>query len=529
MVKQRNLSLFPKLAYQDPNSGLEYQYLGRQGLEIVNKLIEQYRYYDGQHWIDSAGREVTPERLKASNNLDYQPTMLTANLTAWFIDRLAAFMFERSIGLACTAEQIDDSADMAKPDYQPSDAQQKASDVAGSREYLLYRIKKANLLDEKLLKAAADYHIGGAVCAKLHYDPRLGLRVIWRPRLEFWPIYDADDVDLLEKIHFTAFIDEDTIWKQSCWLQDGSCWMEEALYDTQLKLKEQLVAPTDLKLPFIPVEIFNRGGLTGETEGRSLVDVLKGLNEEIEAKLSDNADSLRFGMFVIKVILNAMLPSAEDIKAGTAEPLHIAPNALWSLTSDGETPADAKTLEHNFNYKEALKDHLDTALHLMHRLANVPEMSPERVTGLGNMSGFALRILYGPIISETNKSMTTWKPRVQRLFGKALFMLNKFETRNHYDQSWISDADLGAILPGDLDDIVEVKTSMPIPENETEALERETKKVAVYLESLKGAMDALGVENPEAKLAEILSEKAALRESLGGVADEPGEGGGDGE
>jgi len=527
--KKRDLTAFPRLAYQDPNSSLQYQYLGQEGLELVNKLIEWYRHYDGKHWVDQYGNEVKPEDLKAQNNLDYLPTMVTANLTAWFVDRLAAFMFEHPIGLACPAEQIDDPAEMLKPGYEPSGKQQAANAKAAAREKLLYRIMKQNLMSEKLLKAATDHFVGGSVCAKLHYDENLGLRVIWRPRLEFWPVYSADDVDVLEKIHFTAFVDDQTIWKQTYWLEKGSCWMEEGLYDTRLQLKEELVAPTDIGLPFIPVEIFNRGGLTGETEGRSMVDVLSGLNDEVERKISDNADSIRFGMFAIKVIMNAALPTEDEIRSGAAEPLQVAPNALWQLNSDGELDADAKTLENEFAYREALKEHLEEIMTLMHRLSDVPNISPEQVKGLGQLSGFAIKLLYGSIISATNRNMITWKPRLQRLLGKALYMLNKYDTRNHYDTKLINEAALSEIALADIDDLVEVKTTMPIPENETEVIDRETKKVATMLQSLKGAMDELGVENPEAKMAEILVEKTTIMEALGDTMDEPESGGDEGD
>lgn len=519
---KRNLSLFPRLAYDlPPGDGLGLQYLGQEGLKLVNKLIEWYRYYDGKHWVDEFGKEIKPEDLKALNNLDYSPTLITANLVAWFVDRLAAFMFERPIGLSCPIEQIDSDEDVAKADYVPSDAQKQARAKAAARERLLYRALKQNLMHEKLIKAATDYHVGTGVCAKLHYDESQGLRIIWRPRLEYWPVYSADDVDQLEKIHFTAFMDDNTIWKQTYWMKDGSCWMEEGLYDTQLKLIKWIVEPEDMRLPFIPIEIFTRGGLTGETEGRSLVETLKGLNDEVNAKVSDNSDSLRFGMFAIKVVLNAYLPTQEEIEQKKAEPLQIAPNALWSLNGDEQTPADAKTIENQFAYREALKDHLEMLMGLMHRLADVPNIAPDQIKGMGQMSGFAIKLLYGSIIGATNRSMIIWRPRLQRLMGKALYMMGKYETRNHYDQALIGAADLVSILSGDLDDLVEIKTQMPIPENESELVDLEGKKIALTLESIKGAMDALGVENPEQKLAEILNEKITLQEALGGLMDEP--------
>jgi hypothetical protein len=513
----RNLAFLPRLAY----NAADYHFLGREGLKLVNELIEWYRVYDGQHWVDETGREITPADLKRLRSLDYLPTMIKANLVAWFVDRLAAFMFERPVAIACPAEQIDDPISVVRPEYKPSVAQQTAGAVAAAREKLLYRILKQNLMHEKLLRAATDYFIGGSVCAKLYYDQLRGLRIIWRPRLEFWPIYNTDDIDVLEKIHFTAFVDDETIWRQTYWLQDSSCWLEEAYFTTDLKLKRQIVEPTDLGLPFIPVEVFCRGGLTGETEGRSLVKTLHELNLEIERKLSDNSDSLRFGMFAIKVILGASLPSSEEIQAGEAKPLEIAPNAVWELPGGGDEKGDIKSLEHEFSYREILKDHLETILSLMHRLADVPNISPDNIKGMGQLSGFAIKLLYGPIISATNRNMTVWQPRLQKLLGKALYMLNKYGAERHYDTKLLEAAALGSIYSGELDDLVELKTQMPVPENESELIDREMKKITGLLESIKGAMDNLGVENPEAKLAEILFEKRALNEALGGLPELP--------
>ncbi len=518
-MAQRNLALFPRLAYDAGDD----QYLGREGLELVNNLIEWYRFYDGKHWVDDSGRELTPEDLKARNNLDYTPALIKVNLVAWFIDKLASWMFERPVGLACPPEKLDDPAAMTKPGYRPSQRQQEANGRAAARERLLYIIAKQNLLQEKLLKAARDYHIGGGVCAKIHYSKDRGLRIIWRPRLEYWPVYDEDDVDVLKKIHFVAFINDTTIWKQTYRMEEGSCWMEEGLYNAKLELVKSIVEPANLDIPFIPVEIINRGGLTGETEGRSLVKDLKDLNLEFERKLSDNSDSLKFGMFAIKALINAALPTKEEIQSGEAEPLRIAPDAVWTVYGDGENSADIKTVEHKFEYKDALKDHLDTLLSLMHRLANVPDVAPDQIKGYGQLSGFAIKLLFGAIISATSQSMMVWRPRLNRLLGKALYMLNKYDTKQHYESDLVRSADLSGIAPGNLDDLVEIKTSMPVPENEKEIVELAVKKIAGLLQSVKGAMDDLGVENPEALLAEILTEKKSIAEALGGLPDESGD------
>lgn len=537
--KKRNLSALPTLAFQE--NPTEYQYLSQDGLRIINELIKYYRDYDGDHWINEiTGANLEPKDLQTANGLDYAPTLLTINLVAWFIDKLAAFMFERPILVSCPPRQEDSAEERVKPDYQPSEQQKKANAEAAAREQLIYKIQKKNKFHRKLLTAAKDYFVGGGVCIKLWMSEERGLRLIPRPRLEYWPIYDADDIDQLIAIHFVAWVSDDTLWKQTFRLSPSkeavkddkgnvtepagptTCWMEEGYYDTALKLKEGMprIKSTDIGLPFIPVVIFNRGGLTGETEGRSLVKVLRDLNRELEKKISDNADSLRFGMFAIKVLLNATLPSKKDIEAGTAEPLSLSPNALWAMQgADGENPPNVKSLESEFKYREALKEHLETLVSLMHKLADVPNIDPEQIKGLGQLSGFAITLMFGAIISATNQNMVTWGEGLQELFGKALYMLGKFDASKHYDEQLLKDANVEDLDPFNLEDLIEVTNQMPVPKNEVELVEMHTKRVAALLESVKDAMKALGVEDPETKLAEILSEKKGIEEAMGGPLD----------
>jgi hypothetical protein len=302
----------------------------------------------------------------------------------------------------------------------------------------------------------------------------------------------------------------------------GTCWMNEKLYDLKLTVKKTIVEDLDLEYPFIPFEIINRGGLTGETEGRSLLKEIKGLNEEVEKKLSDNSDGLRFGMFSMLALVNAQLPSAEDIKSGRAQAFKYAPNSVVSIQSPyAEIPADLKRVESTFGYNDTLNDQLNNLLKLMHRLAEVPQVDdPDKLTGLGNVSGIALKIIYGAIISATNQEMITWKPRLNRLLGKALYILSKYNSSKFYDTELLNAANLTNIKAGEIDNLVEVTTSMPIPENDMEKLDYHTKKVAAMLESIEQAMNELGIENPKKTIAEILYEKKTIREALGGFPDQ---------
>lgn len=547
----KDLTRFPALAY---NGQPELQYLGTAGLTLVNQLIELYNYYDNQQWLDKKTLQpITPEQLATARNLDYLPTMLVANLGAWLVDELAKFMFQKTPGINCPPEQIDTAEQMASPEYKPSERQLQANAMASAREQLLYKIAKQNRLAESLLGAGRDYHIAGGVACKLHYDPMRGLRFIWRPRLEYWPVYDADDADVLTRITFTGFPDgrEDVIWKQEYWLEGyaeakaaaakgeaftpPTCWMREGLYTVDLKLQKELVPAVSTDLPFIPVVIFPAKALTGETEGRSTLARVQSLLDELNAKLSDNADSLRFGMFGIKVVKNAALPSKAEIKAGKADGLVVAPNALWALSSGSmgaggaRLDPDAKVLEHQFTYKEALQYHLDAVERLVHKIANVPQIDAEKIQGLGSISGIAIRMLYDPLISATDETMTVWVPRLQRLFGYALLMLQRYDAKRHYPVELLHQAGLDGTwsatnLPFNPDDVVEVLPRLPLPQNEVEQLDQHVKKIAAMMETTKDAMNEMGEENPEAKFAEVLAEKKQIGAAMGDIFQQQGGG-----
>jgi hypothetical protein len=52
---------------------------------------------------------------------------------------------------------------------------------------------------------------------------------------------------------------------------------------------------------------------------------------------------------------------------------------------------------------------------------------------------------------------------------------------------------------------------LPLPEDQVALVDRLTTEMSSDLESIKGALSRLGVENPEAKLMEILTEKRLVK------------------
>lgn len=67
--------------------------------------------------------------------------------------------------------------------------------------------------------------------------------------------------------------------------------------------------------------------------------------------------------------------------------------------------------------------YLDVLRQALHEIARVPEVATGRLAGIGNLSGTALSILYGPIVEKTEAKRRTYGPLVQQLSAHALELM----------------------------------------------------------------------------------------------------------
>ena len=226
-------------------------------------------------------------------------------------------------------------------------------DRAAEKEALLGRILTANRFHSKLLKARKDCSIGGKIAIKLWAQRDQGLKIIFCPAQEFFPQFNLDDVDELEKVIFLyALNDEDNpsdqrIKKQVWELVGGRCILNEATYDGNAYLISTEFEDYDTGLDFIPVIIVQNGGLTGETEGKSDVELLWELQDSYNRLNSDDIDALRFQMFGQDVVTDAAGASVEAIVR--------APGALVDLQTDPTMAMDGRQakmerVESRFSY-----------------------------------------------------------------------------------------------------------------------------------------------------------------------------------
>lgn len=476
--------------------------LGDAEFQRIIDEVKLYRRYDGDLTVWT--NYVKPA------DIDYDPTQLSMNYTRKIIDTIAAWQFEKEPTVTVKPDVLDDPALMVQPGYTPSADQQTENSRAKKKERLLSWVWKDNRMHEKLLAAAKDRAISRTgVYARLHYDTRRGeIKVLWHPSTEVITVSNEWDVDELNEVHFIAFLDEEQtrLWKLSYYLiwkgdEDNGhydCEIEEAIYDEDFNVIEMRVARSSMGLDFIPVVQIPTDKLTGATIGVSDLEQMLSIADEIDRKLSDYSDAIKFEMFAITLLKN--------VDMDPKKPFKVSPSAIWDL---GETDKDvgnpeATRLESGFKFKEAIEAYLDRMYKALHEKSDVPIVNTADMN-TGGINELALQLLFSKIVSKTQRSWVIWQSRLQQLNEYILrYMKARQEHgRFKYDKEWLSAVD------DNYDS--QIVFGLPLPQDQKALIEQLSLEITTEIESIKGAITRSGKENAEAKLMEILAERNLIR------------------
>jgi Phage portal protein, SPP1 Gp6-like len=482
------------------------QALGQATWQRINQQLRNYDYYDGkQHIHPETGQLVKAKDLPRPDGLDYDPTRYATNYFKAFIKRKARWQMGGKHGISVTPKQIDDPIEATKPDYEPSEAQRRENERAEAYERLLYQLWRENKMREKLLAAARDRLIAGRVGCKIVFNPNTGkIKWVFRPDYEIVPVYSDDDYEELVAVHFVSFIDneetgEEFIRKQTFSLENGECFLEEAVYDYNLDLVEQITPKQSMGLDFIPVVLFPVNDLSGESVDYSEVNDMKEQTDILNEMNEDAIDSLKFEMFPMTAVL--------DAPEGTAAKMAIAPGAVVEARGavDSRAP-EIKKVESGFRWKEAFKDQYARVKAALHEITSLPQIVPQELN-FGGLNGEALHVLFHDIIQETEEHWLSWGPRLEELHEKTIRYLQARVDRPVFAY----DREVVKLIGDDYDN--EIKFVLPLPDNRKELVELLTLETSAGFESTAGAMQRLGVENVNAKKQEITNEIAQRRQT----------------
>ncbi len=448
-------------------------------LAQVQQINRWYELYEGkQEWPIQRG-------------LDYEPTQRITNLIRKLIDTRARFMFGRYPFFDVRPVQMD------------SEGSTLHQDKAQEKEDLLDRILTANKFHSKLLKAKKDCSIGGKVAIKLWGHKDKGLKIVFSPAQEFFPQFDLDDVDELAKVIFLYGLNDEEqrkaqrIKKQTWELLGGRCILNEATYDGFGQVISVEFEDHDTGLDFIPVVIIQNAGLTGETEGKSDVEMLWPNQDSYNKLNSDDLDALRFQMFGQDVVVDATEKSLKSIIR--------APGALVDLQT--ETYAEGKQarmerLESRFSYSEKFQDSVDRAKGDMYDLMEVPNVSLEQLKGI-MQSGKSMKALYWGLISACEEDWTAWGPALEQMVD---YIFRMVDTYNLY----------GAGAVARYETSLEIERYYPIQEDEDDQKRVDMEEVGAQVRSRKSYMNKWGeYEDIDSELEQIQAEQQMLRDDFG--------------
>jgi hypothetical protein len=442
----------------------------------LKEIIDLYRQYDGsgQDW-------------EVKQNLDYKPSKSRTNIIKKLIKEEARFMFSRSPEIRI--EAID---------------KQKDGEKAEKLNHIINKILKENNFGDKLLKGARDCFIGKRVALKLSAD-ETRVKPLFRPSMEFIFDTDPEDSDRLIKVIFfyqqNDSIDkkDQRIWKQKYWIENGQCYLTEAVYDGHARVIDIIKENEPLNIDFIPVKVIINDGLTGDLIGESDVTEIEENQEAYNHLKSDDLDALKFNMFPIKL--------GKNLSEATTEKLSIAPNAFVDGQSENEDrDCDLSVVESTFNYETKYLESINRAKNDMYELLNVPNVSLEQLKGL-MQSGKSMKALYWNLITRCNEKWTVWHCALEWMIESILKMHKVYVEKS---------------IDLDFDYAINITLLYSLPEDDQAEKQNDLAEVNANVRSKKSYIQKWSIaDDADAELEQIAKEQSMFQDAfLGSVNSE---------
>lgn len=456
----------------DYNSLIKQELSGLYGQEVtkdMSEIIALYDFYEGKGQIWNTN----------DSELDYIPTKMITNFVKKLIKKEARFMFGRT------------------PQINLKPLNKSSENAVGEIQNYISDILEVNSFQDKLIKGARDCFIGKRVALKLWGNKDDGIKVMFRPSLEFVFETDPEDIDTLEKIIF-FYVQKDSenkteqrIWKQKYEIVNGKCILNEGIYNGYGQLVEEKYTDYDTGLDFIPARVIINDGLTGDLKGESDVEELLDNQQGYNKLKSDDIDALKFNMFPIK--------SVSDADERTLKSLVIAPNAIADLQTEPTAPegrkAEMKNVESTFNYDSRFENSINRIKNDMYDLLSIPNVSLEQLKGL-MQSGKSMRALYWELIERCEEKWSSgWESTLKWMVDSIIKMTKLYKIESIPESEYK----------------VHIEHLYPILEDEEEERKTDMEEVDTQVRSRKSYIKKWGInEDEDAELKQIAEEQDLL-------------------
>jgi len=438
-----------------------------QGGARLRRYREFQDFYEGRHFARA--------RNGRSN--------LVLNYARAIVDKGVAYLLGRGVGFGVV------------PGRESSAEDRRAASAA---EQLLYDAGWANDVEGVDLQVAQNAAVLGDGVYKVVWDAALGrIRIVSVDPRTFFATWTGDDPGTLRRVEVLYTLGAEDLALGGYGLaateavtlcgSDGTAEVVERWTPDEL---EVIVGRTVTRrganpYGFIPFVHVPNLPLANESWGQSdLVDVIP-INREIDERVSDQADVIRFHADP-PIVFRGVSDHAD---------LPVGPGTVWDIPAD----ADVKLLEWQ-GQPVAVGEHIERLYRTLYEVTETPRSAfgdSGRV-----LSGVALETELRPIVQRTLRRRAWWTRALRQRSALVLRLARQF----------------GALGASDVPRSVaahRIRVLWPpmLPRDDVSEVQNQVRLVAAGLRSHRAAMDALGTENPEEELARVQADRAALSES----------------
>jgi hypothetical protein len=262
-------------------------------------------------------------------------------------------------------------------------------------------------------------------------------------------------------------------------------------------INDEMIDRRPNELGEIPIAYTQNYAVSSSPWGLSDIQEIIPLNREYNEKATEISDIINYHVAPVTVITGA---KASNLEKG--------PRKIWAIGSD---KAKVQNLELETNFTGPL-GYMELLKQAMHEMTGVPATALGTLQPISNTSGVALALQYQPLMLRHERKKTQYVPffqNVNRLIIKTAFLYQpELTIYNPYLSSYQIRPDQ---MP-QLDPASEVsyRTSVdwtsPMPMDTLIKINEIQAKMAMNLESRRGALRDLGEQFPDQKLREIFEE-----------------------
>lgn len=474
---------------------IPYGLINEEVSGYTNDVLAELTQICGYYKVYKEGASFVTE----GSNGDYVPSNLPYKMAASLINKEARFLFADAPDITITTK-----GDLGK-------ASDEAKNQITVMSDLVKTILDANKFEQQLVKAARDCFIGKRVACLVNFNEEDGVTVTFLPSTQFLYEMNVGNTKLTKFVAFIIVKDsitlsEKRIFKKKYELEHKPgdkdvVYLEEQLYDGAGRLIEDVTARQEIMLDKIPAVVILNDGLTGDDDGESEIEVLKGY-ESWYSKLSNaDIDAERKSMNQIKYAI--------DMDSNSTKGLSTAPGAFWDLGTDqnlDHPSPSVGTINPDTSYSVALQSSLDRIKSTSYDQVDMPDINLQTMSG-AITSGKALKAIYWPLIIRCKEKMKTWGPQLEAVVS---IIIDGSIVYPNCIKRYTNDFLVSVAYE------VDVEQNIPIPDDEVEEKQVNLAEVTAQVMSRKSYMKKwyqLTDDEVSEELEQIAIEKQIIEEA----------------